>query len=338
VGGLADFGVAAYGDPLEEARHCRQHCALFDFSFMARGKLQGPGALGCLQGFQSRDLGAMRQGQIRYSLLTDSAAAVVADLTVWKISSDRYDIYLGKREDMLTIKEHIPSTAVFADLSENTRVFSLQGPASLSVLSRLTDGRRLRSLEYFQQDSFEVAGTHCQIGRLGYTGEKGFEIVVDNPVDGDKVWSMLAELAAPAGMIAADILRIEAGFILFLNECRAGCTARELGLGQFCLSGRGNPAYRLVCFTATAAADALPWSSPRQIVRAPAPGEILVTSASLSPLVDHVLGLGLVRWDHDDTLHLVDPKEKFRQIEVVNRPFYDPSKSLPRQQWVHDHH
>ena len=64
---------------------------------------------------------------------------------------------------------------------------------------------------------------------------------------------LLAAHAVPAGFVAVDVLRIEAGFILFTQETQLAVTPRELGLAQFARPTNAyEPEIRLVCFRAEA--------------------------------------------------------------------------------------
>ena len=69
----------------------------------------------------------------------------------------------------------------------------------------------------------------CVIGRLGYSGEPGFEIIVDVELQA-QLWNELSGRARPAGFAATDILRIEAGLVLFANEFVVPVTPSEAGL------------------------------------------------------------------------------------------------------------
>src|SRR5262249_57514739 len=93
------------------------------------------------------------------------------------------------------------------------------------------------SLEYFGNGGRNMGGVACRVGRLGYTGERGFEIVLPRAAR-EVVWTALARHARPAGFAAADILRIEAGFLLFANELRFPVSAAELELGRFAAAAR----------------------------------------------------------------------------------------------------
>jgi len=329
---LAELGTNNYGDPLEEARLCRRDCALFDFSFMSRFRITGDQALPGLHRIQSRDLGSMQAGDIRYCLHTGADDRVVSDLTVWKFADDSFEVFSGRQRDLEMVAERTRGVCGFEDLSASTSVFSIQGPGSLERLSRLGDTRALLSLAYFQHGNIALGGIPCQIGRLGYTGEKGFEIIVDDRDSAVKLWGMLSEACRPAGVAAIDILRIEAGFILFLNECRTGYNAVELGLDPFFDGDPSRRRFQLVCFRAREDTIEMPWSPPANLPE-PGAGEITVTSAALNTLCEGILGLGFVRHPAMPGDLYRDPLDRFHGIRRVDLPFYDPGKRLPRSSW-----
>ncbi len=329
---LAELGVNNYGDPLDEARQCRRDSAVFDFSFMSRARITGTGALSYLNEIQSRNLSAMQSGDIRYCVYAEVDDIVSSDLTVWKFADDVFEIYSGRSRDIKLIATGLPADCGFKDLSKSTSIFSIQGPNSLSLLSRFGDRNALEALSYFQHNKISIGGVPCQIGRLGYTGEKGFEIVIDDRHGAERVWEMLLSISRPAGVAAIDVLRIEAGFILFLNECRMGCNATELGLGKFSNLGTPDVRYQLVCFRADEQSIDMPWS-PATHLLAPREGEITVTSACLSMLCEGVLGMGFVRYPGRREIIYKDPTSEFNGIRMVHLPFYDPLKGIPRSSW-----
>lgn len=329
---LAELGIKHYGDPLAEVRRCRQDCALFDFSFMSRARIEGPGALVHLNRIQTRDLSAMAAGDIRYCLSASADGVVHSDLTVWKLSDETYDIYSGRPQDIVAMTQGLPDHCHVRDLSAGTAVFSVQGPETLNVLSGISDRGDLAALSYFRHGKIRIDGVVCRVGRLGYTGEKGFEIVVDPPSDARKVWRALMAVARPAGVAAMDMLRIEAGFVLFLNECRLGVNAAELGLGKFSGSGSGPARHGLVCFRAGAREIDMPWSPPSGL-RKPEDGEITVTSAGYSGLCEGILGLGFIRNPADSGGVYRDTTGTFCDIRLAPLPYYDPGKAIPRAGW-----
>src|SRR6185369_12177456 len=107
-------------------------------------------------------------------------------------------------------------------------------------------------LDYFAFGHADLAGIPCTIGRLGYTGEPGFEIIAARGQAGG-LWQALSRHLRPAGFVAADMLRIEAGFPLFTNEFSLPVFPAEAGLARF--HGAGDQpecAIKLIAFRADA--------------------------------------------------------------------------------------
>src|SRR5262245_50990382 len=219
------------GDPEREAHACRTDCALFDFSFVGRARLEGPGALDAIAQLTRRPLTGLMPGQIRYALRADSNGRLLSDLTLWKHGEFRYDVMSGRAEDIADLIRVARPGCDVEDLSAHSSIIALQGPHSLQALAGLTDTGALAQLGYFAFAPVAIADVPC-IGRLGYTGEPGFEILLPRPA-APQLWALLARRARPAGFAAADMLRIEAGFVLFANEFRLPVTAREAGLERF---------------------------------------------------------------------------------------------------------
>jgi len=331
---LADFErIDDFGDAAAEARACRSDCALFDFSFLECVRLEGVGARGAVESFTGRSLAALDVGRIYYALRVGSGGDVVADLTVWRLGTDCYEVMSGRREDVEDLLGHADPGVHVADMTPKAATFALQGPGSLDALRRLGDSSAIEPLEYFNFSQAKLNGITCRIGRLGYTGEAGFEIILPR-ASAQHLWQVLSAQARPAGFIAADMLRIEAGFVLFSNEFRLPVSPAEAGLGKFHGSvDLPSPRVALISFRADADALRPPWQPSRDLARPAAPGEIVVTSACESLAAGGILGLGYVRADGEIGARLHDPAGVFRNIRRAPMPFYDSAKRRPRQPW-----
>ena len=77
-----------FGDPVGEARACRDKSAVFDFSFLECARLTGPGARAVVETYVRRPLNELAQGAIAYAVRTGPSAAAVADLTVSRSKSN----------------------------------------------------------------------------------------------------------------------------------------------------------------------------------------------------------------------------------------------------------
>jgi glycine cleavage system T protein (aminomethyltransferase) len=331
---LEDFDrVDDYGDAAAEAIACRNSCALFDFSFLECARLQGSGARGVIEAFTGRSLESLGVGRICYALRVDPAGRTVADLTVWRTAAETYEVMSGRREDVLDLLTRRSVDIDIADMTADISVLAIQGPSSLDALRGLGDTGAIKNLEYFSFSDSSLAGIACRTGRLGYTGETGFEIVVPRRHERN-LWQALSARARPAGFIAVDILRIEAGFVLFCNEFRLPVSPREAGLGRFHPATDSlSPAVELVSFCAEADSVRWPWVPSPRLERPVAVGEIVVTSACKSVVAAGILGLGYIRADTEPGMKLHDSTGMFRNIRRTLMPFYDPAKRRPRAPW-----
>jgi aminomethyltransferase len=331
-----------FGDVGGEAASCRSAAALFDFSFMSRLRIEGPGACALIAKLTPRRIDDLAVGHIRYALRVDTAGRVRGDLTIWRLGSERFDVFSGIGDELVELQAAAGSAASVHDLSTNTAILALQGPASLQALAALSAVEPLRALPYFAHMGSNIAGVPCRIGRLGYTGERGFEIVLPR-AEREAIWTILARHARPAGFAAADLLRIEAGFVLFANELRFPVSSGELGLERFAPEPRlehasraANRRVRLLCFRAESAREPVLWQpSQSGTPFPPPPGTIVVSSACGSILAGAVLGLGYAL-AVPSPANLVDAAGQFHDICEVSLPFYDPGKRRPRGGWRDD--
>lgn len=325
--------VRDYGDPAAEARACRTDCALFDFSFMARGRIRGPDAAAVLERFQSRPVADMKAGTIRYAFRLGLDGAIEADITIWRHADGSFELMSGRRADIAALADAATPGATCTDMTDKTAILAVQGPRALEALAPIGDVETLAAIPYFGHVRTALAGVTCIVGRLGYTGERGFEIVADRN-DAEALRRAVSTRACPAGFAAADILRIEAGFILFVNECRLRPTPSALGLEAFAPRAATPSRIRLVSFTAAHAAVPSPWQ-PSPGLRPPhAQGEIAITSVCESIVLGQPLGLGFVRMeDAQPAREVHDTAGRFAGLQLTHRPPYDPCKKRPRGPW-----
>lgn len=326
--------IPDYGDPAGEVRACREDCALFDFSFVRRASVSGSQAGELVSRFANRRVDDMAVGKIRYALRLNEDGSALSDLTLWKMSDEHFEVMSGHGRDIVDLCAM--GSADVRALGNDSAILALQGPNSLKLLRPwCSDPDKLAGLKYFEHGRFSVADGDCLVGRLGYTGEAGFELICSK-AHAAHLWSLLSSQCTPAGFIAADILRIEAGFPLFWNDFAVPVTPAELGLVQF--SNQDAPArpdgLRRICFSATSKEPPQLWRSGRPPTRPSRPGEVAVTSACCSGRVNGVLGLGYVAADTDlERTPLIDPTGQFTTLQAQSLPVYDPDKTRPRAAW-----
>ena len=318
--------------PYAEARAghlaTRSAAGLFDFSFMGHFEISGPRARAFLERVQTRNLAQLAPGRIYYTLLLREDGSVFNDATLWCLAPERYWLFTGRPGDCDWIERFLSAgEPVLARLSGQFSIIALQGPRAFDILR----GVRAEPPGYFAFTQAEVDGVPAWIARLGYSGERGVEILVPAAA-GAAAWQALIQAGACAcSFETANSLRIESGYILFTNELAHLPDPFELGLGRLVTSSacigaaalrekrRAGLRRRLVGLVPTGslrAADSLP--------------EAQLTSEAYSPTFGRQLGMGFAPAGHaapGTLLRLADG----RLARSARLPFYDPGRVLPRR-------
>ena len=310
---------------------CRKNAALFDFSFVSSASIYGADSLAILSKITKRDFRRMNIGDIKYALSCDENGWIRSDITIWKETKNRYLLMSGLPNDIndLISFQNPKLDCKVKKISKKIKIYSVQGPNSFSILSKFLNQTKLKSLAYFNFLKLDVFGIPCLIGRLGYTGELGFEIIL--PAEHQSIlWEKLVSKIRPCGLIAINQLRIEAGFVFFDNEFRLPVSATDLGLESFSNNNVESQNLCLISFQGKTAQKLELWS-PLRTLKMPKIGEIIITSACKQLNSRECLGLGFVKnCNISDNQSYTDPYGKFWNIRKVPRPFYDTLKRRPR--------
>ena len=103
------------------------------------------------------------------------------------------------------------------EVSEEIAALALQGPNALKILQQVVDVE-LGQLKFFRLTSGKILDVSVIVSRTGYTGDLGYELWF-KAEHAERVWDLLMEQGnyfgiKPAGLLALDVARLEAGFIL----------------------------------------------------------------------------------------------------------------------------
>jgi aminomethyltransferase len=236
-----------YAGPIPEHMAVRTAAGLFDVSHMGEIEIQGRGATNLLQLITSNDVGALKDNQVQYSLLTTESGGIVDDLLVYRINAEYFLLVVNAantHKDFDWIKKYAAGfDAEVYDTSAAYSLLALQGPAAERVLQDVTD-HMLDRIPYYWSQHVKVDSVDCRVSRTGYTGEDGFEILCP-PEDARHLWNRLLVTGreagvAPCGLAARNTLRLEAAFRLWGNDMDETTTALEAGLGWTVKFEKGN--------------------------------------------------------------------------------------------------
>ena len=221
----------------------RSSAALFDVSPLFKYEIQGPDAVAFLNRIVTRDVSKCQPNQVLYTPWCDEFGKVMDDGTLARLGDHAF--FLTSAEPNLRwLSDNVLRFDVrVEDVSDSIASLSLQGPNARVVLNSATDGA-VDDLGFFRQTRGRISGIDVRITRTGYSGDLGYEIWVD-PARAEPIWDGLMAAGkpygiAPAGILALDVARIEAGLILldvdYVPAHRAVIEDRksspfELGLG-----------------------------------------------------------------------------------------------------------
>jgi len=221
----------------------RSSAALFDVSPLYKYRIGGPGSLELLDRLVTRDVSRCEMHQVLYTPWCDSAGKVRDDGTLTRLEEDVFRL-TSAEPNLLWLHDNAFGLEVqIDDVSDSLAALSLQGPNARVILDEVSDAA-VAGLGFFRATSALVAGIPVTITRTGYTGDLGYEIWMDAG-QAEPVWDALVAGGGPygitpAGMLALDMVRVEAGLILldvdYVPAHRAVIEDRksspyELGLG-----------------------------------------------------------------------------------------------------------
>jgi aminomethyltransferase len=204
-------------DHMLEYNAVRTSCGLFDVSPLYKYHIHGPDALHLLNRVVTRDVARLQIGQVYYTPWCDDAGKMVDDGTLTRLDDDFYRLTAAEPTAAWLEDNAFGLDVTIEDVTDDVAALALQGPTSRAVLQHLTD-LDLSGLGYFRATQAKLAGIPAIITRTGYTGDLGFEIWVE-PHQAERLWDELMTTGEgyklrPTGMVALDMLRIEAGLIL----------------------------------------------------------------------------------------------------------------------------
>jgi len=189
----------------------RAAAALFDVSPLYKYRLRGPDAARLLDLVVTRNVLKAEIGQVLYTPWCDHAGKVIDDGTVARLDDQLFRM-TSAEPNLRWLEDNAAGLDVdIADLSDSIAALSLQGPNAWAILQSLG----APALKYFRMARASLRGIPVEISRTGYTGDLGFEIWLERQ-HALAIWDALMEAGRaycimPAGMLALDIARIEAG-------------------------------------------------------------------------------------------------------------------------------
>ena len=223
-----------YASQLDEHHAVRRAAGMFDVAHMSAVDIEGPGATAFLQRLLANDVAKLTTvGRALYSAMLRENGGVIDDLIVYRTGEQGYRLVVNAGttdKDLAWLNQQATGHSVFVRQRSDLGILAVQGPtARAAVIPRLPAGLRgaVEALKPFSA----AWDDRVFVGRTGYTGEDGFEIVLPH-ADLVTLWRALeADGVTPCGLGARDTLRLEAGMNLYGQDMDESHHPLESGLG-----------------------------------------------------------------------------------------------------------
>jgi aminomethyltransferase len=252
------FASSVYADFHDiEYNAIREAAALIDVSPLYKYLVTGPDATRLVDRVITRDATRLAVGGVYYTPWCDENGKVVDDGTVHRLDEQRYRWTAADPQLRWLRQNSAGLDATITEETEATAALALQGPLSRDVLEAAT-GESFADLRYFRRRASKIGRAAVDVSRTGYTGDLGYELWI--PTErAVTVWDALVKAGKayglrPAGMVALDVVRLEAGLILLEVDYTSARHALnpeqhyspfEIGLGRLVSFDKGDFVGRL---------------------------------------------------------------------------------------------
>ena len=195
----------------------RNSAGLIDISPLYKYDMRGKDAAKLIDRVITRNAAKCAVGQALYGCLCENDGAVIQDGTVFRLAEEHFRFHLADPSFRWLKLNSLGLDLSIQEVSEQIAALALQGPNALKILEQIVDVP-LGQLRFFRLTSGKILDIPVIVSRTGYTGDLGYELWFDAE-HAERVWDILINKGEaygikPAGLLALDVARLEAGFIL----------------------------------------------------------------------------------------------------------------------------
>ncbi len=345
---------------INEYTACREKAVVIDLSSLRKFEILGPDAEELMNFTLTRNIKKLSVGEIVYSSMCYENGTMFDDGTLFKLSDHGFRWICGDEYAGEWLKEQAKKKnykVLIKNSTDQISNISLQGPNSRKILEKFIftspTQPSISELQWFRFSICRIEdlnGIPLIISRTGYTGELGYEIWC-SPSDAPKVWDKVFETGKddgliPAGFGALDLLRIEAGLILYGNEFDGQVDPFEAGVGftvplktktddfigkESLKKRKENPQKKLVGLELISKENA----NHGDCVHIGRAQVGIITSGCISPVLNKNIALCRIDVDHSEIgteveVGKIDGEQKRITAKIVEFPHFDPKKSRVR--------
>ncbi len=225
-----------YTGAVKEHNAVRSSVGVFDVSHLGKAVVRGPGAAAYVNACLTNDLGRIGPGRAQYTLCCDDDDGGVVDDLIAYLRSDDEVFLIPNAANTTEVVRRLAATApdgvVVDNLHRDYAILAVQGRAADQVVEAIGFPTGHEYMSFVEVDH---EGTPVIVCRTGYTGERGYELVIPNAA-AVSIWDAMFAAGegmgiVPAGLGARDTLRTEMGYPLHGQDISPTITPVQARLG-----------------------------------------------------------------------------------------------------------
>ena len=336
-----------FGDPEQNFWNLVNDAILCDVAVERQVEITGPDAAAFVQKLTPRDLSKMAVGQCKYILITNADGGILNDPILLRLAENHFWISLADSDILLWAQGVAVHSGMDVTIREpDVSPLQLQGPRSGEIMRALF-GDSILDLKYYWLREVDLDGIPLIVSRTGWSSELGYELYLRDGSQGDALWERIMATGMGYGLKpghTSSIRRIEGGMLSYHADADITTNPFELGFDRLVNLDMeadfiGKAALRRIKEQGVTRQqvgliiDCDPLKGPNTTFWAINKGGSTigkVTSAVYSPRLDRNIALAMVAVDCaviGSEVEVITPSGPARAT-VVERPFYDPKKSL----------
>ena len=355
--GARDFSVynhmyipRDFGDPEQNYWHLVNDAILCDVAVERQVEISGPDAAEFVQRLTPRNLENLAVGQCKYIVITNAAGGILNDPVLLRLAEDRFWLSLADSDILLWSQGVAVHAGLDVSIHEpDVSPLQLQGPKSSAVMQTLF-GDSILDLRYYWLREVVLDGIELIVSRTGWSCELGYELYLQDSAKGDQLWETIMAAGQPHSLKpghTSSIRRIEGGMLSYHADADIDTNPYEVGLGHLVdLDMRADFIGKAALQNIKASGvnrqqvglriHAEPLSGPNTTfwpIQHQGKTVGKVTSAVYSPRLKQNIALAMVESQYaaiGQSLAVAKPGGHELGAEVVEKPFYDPSRAIAR--------
>ncbi|MGB1867352.1 MAG: glycine cleavage T C-terminal barrel domain-containing protein, partial [Candidatus Puniceispirillaceae bacterium] len=338
-----------FGNPEQNFWNLIQTAILCDVAVERQVEITGPDAAKFVQFLTPRDLSSMAVGQCKYVILTNQYGGILNDPVLLRLGANHFWLSLADSDVLFWAQGVAVHAGYDVTISEpDVSPLQLQGPHSGKIMQSLF-GPEIADLKYYWCRPLQLDGIDLMVSRTGWSSELGYELFLRDHKEGDRLYETIMQAGQPFDLRpghTSTIRRIEGGMLSYHADMDITTNPFELGLDRFVNLDMdadfvGKDALRQIKAAGVTrqqigvVIDGPPLTQPNTwFWDMTIDGRVIgkITSAVYSPRLEKNIALAMVASENAGlgTEYLVGARDGDRMAIAVEKPFYDPNKSIAK--------